>query len=174
MIAKVILNPYSNRWKAQTAAAESAARSQAYQDYRAGERDAETIAADYYARKALQDYRQGERAEVVTPSQPLPWWQQAGNWVQQKIVQPVQQAVPKVMNWVDQHQTEIVIGIGIAAGVAAVILSGGTAISCFNAMDVVSRYPSGRQFAKRTAQNACDFLWSVWQEQGIPDSQIPD
>jgi len=53
-------------------------------------------------------------------------------------------------------------------------LSGGTAIACFNALDVVSRYPSGRQYASRTAQNACDFLWAVWQEQGIPDYQQVD
>ncbi len=66
-------------------------------------------------------------AENTQPAQPKPWWQRAGEWVQQKIVQPVQQAVPKVMNWVDQHQTEIAIGIGIAAGVTAVVLSGGAA-----------------------------------------------
>lgn len=47
--------------------------------------------------------------------------------MQTKIVQPVRQAVPKVMKWVDRHQREIVIGLGIAAGVAAVILSGGAA-----------------------------------------------
>lgn len=35
-------------------------------------------------------------------------------------------------------------------------LTGGTAIACFNAIDVVSRYPSGEQFAHRTAQNACE------------------
>ncbi|MFZ5883422.1 MAG: hypothetical protein ACOYYI_06570 [Chloroflexota bacterium] len=108
----------------------------AYQDYRAGERDAEAIAAEYQARKAVQEYRQGERAEYVSPppactpeniQQPKSWWQRAGEWVQQKIVQPAQQALPKVMNWVDQHQTEIAIGIGIAAGVAAIVLSGGAA-----------------------------------------------
>ncbi len=58
---------------------------QAYQDYRAGERDAEVIAADYQARKAVQEYRQGERAEVatpvVTPGSKKPWWQRVGDWV---------------------------------------------------------------------------------------------
>lgn len=53
-------------------------------------------------------------------------------------------------------------------------LTGGAAIACFNAIDVVSRYPSGRQYNQRTAANACDFLWSVWQEQGIPDYQQID
>jgi len=41
---------------------------QAYQDYRAGERDAETIVADYQTRKAVQEYRAGER-DVATTSQ---------------------------------------------------------------------------------------------------------
>ena len=102
------------------------------QDYRAGERNAETIAAEYQTRKAVQDYRQGERGEYVTPaapSQPKPWWQRAGEWVQQKILQPVQQAVPKVMNWVDQRQPEtaLVMGGGIGLAAAAIVLTGGLA-----------------------------------------------
>ena len=83
----------------------SAARQQAYQDYRAGERNAEAIAADYYARKAVQDYRQGERGEYVTPSQPIPWWQRTGEWVQQKIVQPVKSfAISVVTTIQNEHQ----------------------------------------------------------------------
>lgn len=39
---------------------------------------------------------------------------------------------------------------------------------------MVSRYPSGRQYTRRTAKNACEFLWSVWQEQGIPVYQQVD
>ncbi|MBN2256623.1 MAG: DDE-type integrase/transposase/recombinase [Anaerolineaceae bacterium] len=53
-------------------------------------------------------------------------------------------------------------------------LTSGTAIACFNALDVVSRYPSGTQFANRTARNACEFLWTVWLTQGIPDYQQVD
>ncbi len=85
------------------------------------------------AQRAYQHYRQGEWADPQPAAQPAssnsskPWWQRAGEWVQQKIVQPVQQAMPKVMNWVDHHQREIAIGVGIAAGVAAVVLSGGAA-----------------------------------------------
>jgi hypothetical protein len=88
--------------------------------------------ARWEQQQAYQAYRQGEWAEPQ-PQKPAglslskPWWQKAGDWLQQKVVQPVQQAVPKVMNWVDQHQREIAIGIGIAAGVAAVVLSGGAA-----------------------------------------------
>ncbi|RMD66727.1 transposase, partial [Candidatus Parcubacteria bacterium] len=48
-------------------------------------------------------------------------------------------------------------------------LLGGTRIACFNAIDVVSRYPSSRQYTRRTARNAVAFLWEVWQEQGLPD-----
>ncbi|GAB4465982.1 MAG: hypothetical protein Kow0070_28690 [Anaerolineales bacterium] len=82
--------------------------------------------------QAWESYRAGERAEYAIPActapePPKPWWQRAGEWVQQKVVQPVQQAIPKVMNWVDRHQPEIALGIGIAAGVAAVVLSGGAA-----------------------------------------------
>ncbi|MFO3796004.1 MAG: hypothetical protein ACK8QZ_01800, partial [Anaerolineales bacterium] len=83
--------------------------------------------------QAYQHYRRGERADPQPAAQPAgsseskPWWQRAKEWVQQKIVQPAQQAVPTVMNWVDQHQTEIALGIGIAAGIAAIVLSGGAA-----------------------------------------------
>jgi hypothetical protein len=62
----------------------------------------------------------------------------------------------------------------IQADILPRYLTGGTAIACFNAIDVVSRYPSGRQWAGRTAKNACDFLWAVWQEQGIPTYQQVD
>ena len=73
----------------------SAARQQAYQDYRAGERSAEAIAAEYQTRKAVQDYRQGEWAEYITPlpvctaeniEKPKPWWQRAGEWFNQNEV----------------------------------------------------------------------------------------
>jgi transposase InsO family protein len=47
-------------------------------------------------------------------------------------------------------------------------LKGGHVIACFNALDVVSRYPSGQQWLSKTSQQAADFLWQTWQEQGIP------
>lgn len=53
-------------------------------------------------------------------------------------------------------------------------LTGGMSVACFNAVDVVSRYPSGRQYERRTAQNASDFLYSVWREQGLPTYQQVD
>ncbi|MBN1994318.1 MAG: DDE-type integrase/transposase/recombinase [Anaerolineae bacterium] len=42
-------------------------------------------------------------------------------------------------------------------------LSGGQAIACFNAIDVVSRYPAGQSFTRRRAQDAAKFLIYVWQ-----------
>ncbi len=89
------------------------------------------------AAEAYQRFRAQERSSASLPvagqaksageSKSKSWWDKAKGWAQQHIVQPVQQAVPKVMNWVDQHQTQIAIGVGIAAGVAAIVLSGGAA-----------------------------------------------
>jgi transposase InsO family protein len=47
-------------------------------------------------------------------------------------------------------------------------LQGGQRIASFNAIDVVSRYPTGRSFEQRRSQDAADFLIQVWQEMGIP------
>lgn len=48
-------------------------------------------------------------------------------------------------------------------------LRGGERISCFNAIDVVSRYPTGLAFAQHRAQDATAFLLHLWQEVGIAD-----
>jgi transposase len=47
-------------------------------------------------------------------------------------------------------------------------LPGGERVACFNALDVVSRYPTGLPFAQRRSQDASDFLVHVWQEIGLP------
>ena len=47
-------------------------------------------------------------------------------------------------------------------------LPGGPCASCFNAIDVVSRYPTGQQFLKKRSQEAVSFLLQVWKELGIP------
>lgn len=47
-------------------------------------------------------------------------------------------------------------------------LQGGQRIASFNAIDVVSRYPTGRSYEQRRSQDAADFLIHVWQEVGIP------
>ncbi len=45
-------------------------------------------------------------------------------------------------------------------------LLGGEAVACFNAIDVVSRYPTGQALARRRAKDAVAFLIQVWQEIG--------
>jgi len=47
-------------------------------------------------------------------------------------------------------------------------LKGGQAIACFNAVDVVSRYPSGQQSLRKRSQDAAAALTHIWQQQGIP------
>jgi len=47
-------------------------------------------------------------------------------------------------------------------------LTGGQAVACFNAIDVVSRYPCGRQSLRRRAVDAVDSLILIWRELGLP------
>jgi hypothetical protein len=46
-------------------------------------------------------------------------------------------------------------------------LTGGERVSCFNAIDVASRYPTGQAYGRRRAQDAVNFLVHVWQTVGI-------
>ena len=48
-------------------------------------------------------------------------------------------------------------------------LPGGGCVSCFNALDVVSRYPSGQQFGRKRSREAVTFLIQAWQEIGLAD-----
>lgn len=47
-------------------------------------------------------------------------------------------------------------------------LPGGALVSCFHALDVVSRYPTGQQSLNKRSEDAAQFLLHVWQELGIP------
>lgn len=47
-------------------------------------------------------------------------------------------------------------------------LQGGQRVASFNAIDVVSRYPTGYAYGQRRSQDAAEFLIRVWQEMGIP------
>jgi transposase len=47
-------------------------------------------------------------------------------------------------------------------------LPGGQCISCFNAIDVVSRYPTGQQYERKRSQEASDFLVHIYHQIGIP------
>jgi len=44
----------------------------------------------------------------------------------------------------------------------------GGCVSCFNAIDVISHYPTGREFLRKRSLDAVAFLVQVWQELGIP------
>jgi len=46
-------------------------------------------------------------------------------------------------------------------------LKGGTSLACFNAIDVVSRYPAGQSYASKSSSDATDFLLHVWREMGL-------
>lgn len=48
-------------------------------------------------------------------------------------------------------------------------LPGGPCVSCFNAVDIVSHYPTGQQFTSKRSEDAASFLMQVWRELGIPD-----
>ena len=47
-------------------------------------------------------------------------------------------------------------------------LQGGQAVSCFNAIDVVSRYPYSRAFGRRRSREAVAFLTELWHRNGVP------
>lgn len=46
-------------------------------------------------------------------------------------------------------------------------LIGGQSIACFNSIDVVSRYPAGKQFSKKRSGDASDFMLHTWRELGL-------
>jgi putative transposase len=47
-------------------------------------------------------------------------------------------------------------------------LPGGQKVACFNAIDVVSRYPTGQASAQRRSQDAARFLLHTWRTMGVP------
>ena len=48
-------------------------------------------------------------------------------------------------------------------------LTGGENIACFNSIDVVSRYPAGKQYTNKCSGDAIDFLLHSWRELGFSD-----
>jgi transposase len=47
-------------------------------------------------------------------------------------------------------------------------LRGGDSVACFNAIDVISRYPTGQAYERRRSLDAQAFLIHVWRQVGIP------
>ncbi len=48
-------------------------------------------------------------------------------------------------------------------------LTGGESIVCFNSIDVVSRYPAGKQYGNKRSRDALDFILHTWRELGLSD-----
>src|SRR3972149_2208359 len=48
-------------------------------------------------------------------------------------------------------------------------LQGGMSIACFNAIDVVSRFPAGKQYQNKGSGEVLDFLVHIWREMGISE-----
>jgi hypothetical protein len=48
-------------------------------------------------------------------------------------------------------------------------LPGGQAVACFNALDVVSRYPFGQPFLRKRSVDAMAFLLNLWREVGVAE-----
>jgi hypothetical protein len=48
-------------------------------------------------------------------------------------------------------------------------LSGGTLVNCFNAIDVVSRYPEGKQYERKSTEEVLDFCLKTFQTIGISE-----
>jgi len=105
-------------WQDEEIAARSARRDQA--------REAREVRLDWQQRQAEEAARQAEAARLAAaaaaaerlraiaqrrdkpaPAAEAPWWQRA-------------------LDWVDEHQAAIALGVGVAVGVAAIALSGGT------------------------------------------------
>jgi transposase InsO family protein len=56
----------------------------------------------------------------------------------------------------------------IQADIVPHFLPGGACVACFNAIDVASKYPTGKQYPTKRSADAANFLIHVWQEIGIP------
>ena len=48
-------------------------------------------------------------------------------------------------------------------------LAGGTLVNCFNALDVVSRYPDGQQYERKSTDEVLDFCLKTFQSIGISE-----
>lgn len=83
-----------------------------------------------------------------------------------ELTRPYQGATPPEIRYphLDVQQPQTLIQVDIVPH----YLQGGARVSCFNAIDVASRYPTGQAYAQRRSQDAATFLIQVWQELGIP------
>jgi hypothetical protein len=87
--------------------------------------------------------------------------QQAGLSKGQREAKPIEIKYPHLQP-TEAHQV-------IEVDIVPHFLTGGAAVACFNALDIVSHYPTGQPFNQRRAEDAVTFLIQVWQELGLAD-----
>jgi hypothetical protein len=121
----------------------------------------------YIGAYAIRAHMQKEQIEVLPSIGSIERELRVAAMVQPRQKHPVVDVQYPYLHAIEPHQL-------IQADILPRYLTGGASIACFNAIDVFSRYPSGRQFEQRTARNACEFLFAIWQEQGIPIFQQVD
>jgi hypothetical protein len=121
----------------------------------------------YIGAYAIRAHLQKEQIEVLPSIGSIERELRAAAMVQPRQKHPVVDVQYPYLHVTEPHQL-------IQADILPRYLTGGASIACFNAIDVFSRYPSGRQFEQRTARNACEFILAVWQEQGVPIFQQVD
>jgi hypothetical protein len=96
---------------------EAARQREAEEQRRAEEAERARVAAAAAAAERLRAIAQAR--DEPAPAVEVPWWQRAWDGVRQ--------AADRAIAWVDQHQVAVAIGIGVVAGAAAVLLTGGVA-----------------------------------------------
>ena len=96
-------------------AASQAAVRQRYEDKKKKEEEKKKAQELQAGLEAYYNGRKEGEANVTEPPKEKTWWD-------------------KTLDWADEHQTEIALGIGIVAGVTAVVLSGGLAIPALPAI----------------------------------------
>jgi transposase/transposase InsO family protein len=83
-----------------------------------------------------------------------------------EMTRPRQSEEEKKVTYPRLHPTEP--GQLCQADIVPHYLRGGNSVACFNAIDVISRYPTGQAHEHRRSQDAQAFLIHVWQKIGLP------
>jgi hypothetical protein len=97
-----------------------AAQAATRQKYEEKKREEAAKKAEQVEAKIARDdvYVEPDEAAAPVPEE-KPWWQKAWD--------TTQNVATKALKWVDEHQTEIALGIGIAAGATVLLLTAGIA-----------------------------------------------
>jgi transposase len=85
----------------------------------------------------------------------------AGMTNPRKIEEPPKVEYPHLRPRMAHHQVQV--------DIFPHYLPGGESAACFNAIDVVSRYPAGVQSPTKRSSDATQTLLHIWRELGVPD-----